>query len=226
MSQIHLRLVGMLVALAAASTTVLYDCHVSIQERLKRVPMPVYLAPQALCLAVLCGVVAVIAYCFTNGSGSTTVDAVLGMHQRNDYLRGLCVGLMVLVLIRSKLSSIKGAEIGGELVYNTGRVWVMRTVNQRWRTFKAEFYERNKTKLLAIPEYDDRAIEELRETIKTQPEEYREFVETQIGNIKRSRPVNAFDAGALPWQTYYRTVTNLALDYGGQTTFAGWTDCK
>jgi len=39
------------------------------------------------------------------------------------------VGLTVLVLIRSKLSSIKGAEIGGELAYNSGRVWVMQSLN-------------------------------------------------------------------------------------------------
>jgi len=49
---------GALLALLFAAITVLYDCHVSIQDRLKRVPMPIYSTPQAVCLALVCGVVA------------------------------------------------------------------------------------------------------------------------------------------------------------------------
>lgn len=221
--QFHLNPAGTLLALVAAAGTVLYDCHVSVQDRLKRVPMPVYSTPQAIFLALVCGSAAAVAYGFTDGQGGSLVDSVLGLKQSNAYLRGLCVGLTVLVLIRSKISSIKGAEIGGELVYNTGRVWVMQSLNQRWRTFKSRFNEQNKAKALAIPDYENRLITELRELIKIQPEDYRVFVESQIKNVQQSKPQAAFDAGRLDWQTYYRTLTNLALDYGGVPVFEGWT---
>jgi hypothetical protein len=100
---------GALLALLAAAITVLYDCHVSIQDRLKRVPLPIYRAPEAVVLAPSCGAIAAIAFQFTDGKGDTLIDSILGLKQSNPYLRGLCVGLTVLVLIRSKLSSIKGA---------------------------------------------------------------------------------------------------------------------
>lgn len=211
-----------LLALLLASITVLYDCHVGLQDRLKRVPMPIYSVPQAVLFALACGVVAAVAYRFTDGRGNTIVDSVLGLKQANPYLRGLCVGLTVLVLIRSKLSSFKGAEIGGELVYNSGRVWVMQSLNSKWQEFKSTFYQRNQAKALAVPNYENRLFEELRAIIQVQPEDFRKFVESQITNVQQNRPKSAFDAGANDWQTYYRTITKLALDYAGPSVFRGW----
>jgi hypothetical protein len=211
-----------LLALLLASITVLYDCHVSIQDRLKRVPMPIYTSPQAIAFALACGLVAAVAFEFTDGRGDTLIDSVLGLKQANPYLRGLSVGLTVLVLIRSKLSSIKGAEIGGELVYNAGRLLVMASLNSRWRKFKSNFNQRNLTKALATPDYENRLLIELREAIKIQPEDYRVFVEGQIKNVQQSLPKSAFNASALDWQNYYRTITNLALDCAGPSVFEGW----
>jgi hypothetical protein len=215
-----------LLALLLASVTVLYDCHVSIQDRLKRVPMPIYGSPQAITFALACGVVAAVAFQFTDGRGDTLIDSILGLRQANAYLRGLSVGLTVLVLIRSKLSSIKGAEIGGELVYNTGRLWVMSSLNSRWRKFKSNFNQRNLTKALATPDYENLLFTELREAIKIQPEDYRLFVDGQIRNVQQSRPQTAFHGAAIDWQNYYRTITNIALDYAGTPVFEGWVEFR
>jgi hypothetical protein len=162
-------------------------------------------------------------FTFTTGKGDSLVDSVLGLQQPNPYVRGLCVGLTVLVLIRSKISSIKGAEIGGELAYNAGRVWVMQALNSKWRSFKSKFNQRNQNKALTTLDYENRLITELREAIKVQPEDFRVFVESQIRNVQQSRPPAAFDATRIEWQTYYRTITNLALDYAGPSVFDGWT---
>lgn len=216
-------IVGALLALLFAGITVLYDCHVSIQDRLKRVPMPIYSTPQAICLALVCGVLAAVAFSFTDDKGDTLVDSVLGLRQSNPYLRGLVVGLTVLVLIRSKLSSIKGAEIGGELAYNSGRVWVMESLNTRWQTFKAEFNRRNQAAALAIANYEDELLTALNGAIRVQPEEFRTFVNSQVKNVQASRPTAPFAVTDVVWQTYYRILTNLALDYAGPSVFAGWT---
>jgi hypothetical protein len=219
-------LVPTLLALLFASVTVLYDCHVSIQDRLKRVPMPIYAAPQAILFALACGVVAAVAFRFTDDHGDTLVDSVLGLKQINPYLRGISVGLTVLVLIRSKLSSIKGAEVGGELVYNAGRVWVMQSLNSRWRTFKSAFNQRNLIKALAAPDYENQLLTQLREAIRVQPEDFRVFVESQIKNLQQSRPQSTLNAATIDWQNYYRAITNLALDYAGPSVFEGWAEFK
>ena len=215
---------GALLAFLFAGITVLYDCHVSIQDRLKRVPMPIFSAPQAIFLAACCGIVAVVAFAFTDGKGDTLVDSVLGLKQPNPYLRGLSVGLTVLVLIRSKISNIKGAEIGGELIYNTGRVWVMQSVNTKWQTFKSEFNERNLDKALAIINYEDQLLVQLEGTIKVQGEEFRSSVTNQIKNVQASKPKASFSATDTNWQAYYRALTNLALDYAGPSVFKAWTN--
>jgi hypothetical protein len=215
--------IGALIAFLSAGVTVLYDCHVSIQDRLKRVPMPIYKTPEAVCLASVCGIVAAVAYRFTNGAGTSLVDSVLSLKQTDPYLRGLCVGLTVLVLIRSKLFSVKGAEVGGELVYNFGRVWVMQSLNTRWQTFKAEFNKRNQAAALAIPNYEGQLLAALSGAIKVQPEEFRIFVDSQVKNVQSSRPTPAFSTTDPFWQMYYATLTNLALDYAGRDVFKGWT---
>jgi hypothetical protein len=216
--------VATLLAFLLAGITVLYDCHVSLQDRLKRVPMPIYRTPEAILLAGVCGAIAAIAFHFTDGTGHSVIDNVLGFAQPNPYLRGVYVGLTVLVLIRSKLSSIKGAEIGGELAYNGGRVWVMQSLNSRWQTFKSGFNRRNQAKALATPDYENQLVDQLRQGIRIQPEEFRVFVESQIKNVQQSRPKVAFDPARIEWQVYYRTLTNLALDYAGPSVFNEWTD--
>jgi hypothetical protein len=190
--------------------------------------MPVYREPPALGLAFACGVVAAVAFTFTDGNGTSLVDSVLGLKQGNPLLRGLFVGLTVLVLIRSKLSSIKGAEIGGELAYNSGRVMVMQSLNLRWRKFKNKFNGTNLGAALFIPDphFESRTLEEVRAIIGVQPEEFRVFVESQIRSVQQSRPSVPFDPAAVQWQTYYRTLINLALDYAGSDVFAGWTNFR
>jgi hypothetical protein len=100
----------------------------------------------------------------------------------------------------------------------------MASLNSRWRKFKSNFNQRNLTKALATPDYENRLLLELREAIKIQPEDYRVFVEGQIKNVQQSQPKSAFDASALDWQNYYRTITNLALDYAGPSVFEGWAE--
>src|SRR5271166_1276382 len=218
------QVVGTLLAFLLAGITVLYDCHVSLQDRLKRVPMPIYRIPQAILLAVVCGGIAAVAFQFTDGTGHSVIDNVLGLSQQNPYLRGVCVGLTVLVLIRSKLSSVKGAEIGGELAYNGGRVWVMQALNSKWQTKKSEFNQRNQGKALDTLDYENQLVEQLRQSIRIQPEDFRVFVESQIKNVQQNRPKGDVVRDRTDWQTYYRTMTNLALDYAGPSVFKGWID--
>lgn len=66
--------IGVLLAFLLAVITVLYDCHVAVQDRLKRVPMLIFRVPSALALSAACGLTAAIAFSFTDGKGKTLVD--------------------------------------------------------------------------------------------------------------------------------------------------------
>jgi hypothetical protein len=57
-----------------------------------------------------------------------------------------------------------------------------------------------------------------------QPEDFRIFVESQIKNVQQNRPTSGFNTSALDWQNYFRTITNLALDYAGPSVFEGWAE--
>src|SRR5215467_1174145 len=219
-------ILGAVLALILAVATVLYDCHVAVQERLKRVPMLIFQVPAALFLSLACGLTAAIAFSFTTGKGDNLIDSVLGLQQPNPLIRGAIVGLTVLVLIRSKISSFKGAEIGGELLYNSGRTLVMQSLNRKWRAYKSKFNELNLTTALAFQDYEGRLLTELRDSLRTQSEDFRNFVESQIKNVVQNRPQSAFSAAQPEWQTYYRTLTTLALDYSGPDVFDGWIQFK
>jgi H+/Cl- antiporter ClcA len=129
---------GTILAFLCAVAAILVDCHVALTQRLKRVPIAVLKTPEAWVLCIVCGVVAGIAYHFTSNQGNTFLDAVLGLDQKNPVLRGACVGLTVLVLIRSKVFALKGADVGGEYFYDWGRSWVMQSINTNCRRFHYE----------------------------------------------------------------------------------------
>jgi hypothetical protein len=83
--------IGAVLALVLAVATVLYDCHVAVQDRLKRVPLMIFKVPAALALSLACGLTAAFAFAFTDGKGTTLVDSVLGLQQPNALLRGAIV---------------------------------------------------------------------------------------------------------------------------------------
>jgi hypothetical protein len=219
-------ILGAVLALLLAVITVLYDCHIAVQERLKRVPLMIFKVPAALALSLACGLTAAIAFTFTDGKGTTLIDSVLGLKQPNSVLRGAIVGLTVLVLIRSKISSFKGAEIGGELIYNSGRTWVMQSLNRQWRAYKAGFNKINLPTAMAFKDYEGRLLTELRDSLRTQTEDFRSFVESQIKNVVQGRPQTAFNADQSDWQNHYRFLTTLALEYSGPDMFEGWIEFK
>jgi hypothetical protein len=222
----HTFIIGAALAFLLAVVTVLYDCNLAVKDKLKRVPMLIFRVPQAIALSLLCGLTAAVAFSFTNGKGDTLIDSVLGLKQPDAILRGAIVGLTVLVLIRSKISSFRGAELGGELAYNSGRTGVMRALNRKWRAYKSNFNRLNLTTALDFADYHTKVVDQLRDSLKTEPEDFRTFVESQISNVQHNKPAAAFDKTSAEWQSYYSTLTNLALDYSGPEVFEGWIQFK
>lgn len=139
--------------------------------------------------------------------------------KKNPILRGACVGLTVLVLIRSKAFALKGADVGGEYFYNWGRSWVMQSINTRWRTYKNQFNGANLDKALVIADFQIQLFEQLRQSLRVDDEELRIFVEGQIKTIEQNIPTVPFNAATPQWRAYYRTLMSLGLDYAGPNVF-------
>lgn len=210
---------GTALAFTCAVLAIFVDCHVTLAQRTKRVPIPIVRISTAWVLSVACGIAAGVAYHFTSDNGTTFLDSILALKQQDPVLRGVIVGMTVLVLIRSKVFSLKGADVGGEYIYNAGRSWVMRSVNGRWRQYKNRYNDVNLRKGLDTPEFQDQLIDQVRQALRVDDEDLRVFVDAQIKAVIQNRPGGAVDPNSQQWKTYYRTLINLALDYAGPAVF-------
>jgi hypothetical protein len=211
---------GGMCAFVVSLLVVLHDCHVTLATSMKRVPIPIVRSKEAWSLSLACGMVAFVAYLFTGGKGDSAIDAILTLKQPNDVVRGFSVGAMVLVLIRSKLTSIKGAEVGGEFLYTSARSWVIERVNNRWGAYKRAFNARNLTAALSTKNYPDLILEEISNSIRVRDELYREFVQELVKVVLKKKPKSQFDPERADWNLYYRSLTNLALDHAGPSVFS------
>ena len=76
---------------------------------------------------------------------------------------------------------------------------------------------------MTIPDYETSVLDAIHQKIQVNEEDYRSFVEAQITNVTKGRPSEPFDSNSLAWKRYYRTLTNVALDYAGPAVFKSWS---
>jgi hypothetical protein len=57
------------------------------------------------------------------------ISSAITLKQTNPILRGLAVGAMVLVIIRSKLFNVQDSGLGGEAIYTLPRSLALQAVN-------------------------------------------------------------------------------------------------
>jgi hypothetical protein len=94
---------GIALAFAVAVAAVFFDCYTSLEKTLPlRVPGSIITThPAILALCAVCGVIAAVAYTLTDWTGGDVVSTIITLKTENPLLRGIVVGAMVLVLIRS-----------------------------------------------------------------------------------------------------------------------------
>ena len=174
-------------------------------------------------VALCCGILASIGYSFTTDQGNTTlIDTILGLQVKDPLLRGLSVGATVLVLIKSKVLSIKGTEIGGELLYGWGRTLSVRSINDKWLGQKNSFVKTNLEKALTLSDFEKQISQQVTDRIKTEDEEFRTKANTAFTAIQRQRPSGSFEPKSNDWKDYYRDLMRWALEYGGSDSMLGW----
>ncbi len=212
---------GGLCAFLSATSTILYDCHGAIEKRAKRVPIPVVKLPAAWLLAGLGGAAATTAFWQTDPKGNSVIDTLLTLKISNDLFRGIVVGLMVLAIIRSRVTNLEGFALGPEQAYLVLRSWVLGRCNVRWSRHKEAFLRQKLPAAFSIADYDSRIAEKVEDGLGARSEDEGIFTRKQLATVLGKRPEGEVDYSKSEWRTYYRTLTNLALDAVGEEYLAG-----
>ncbi len=199
------------IAFLIAIVAIYVDCYQIVRKIIWSVPRQFYTSPAILLLAACGGLIAGICYLFADPRGDGYVSKLLTLSIENPYLRAANVGVLVLVLIRSRLFQLQGADFGGEFFYSEARVRAVAAVILSWAQYRETFLSRNIQSTFAVPDYAEKVLDRIAFVMKGADDDHRRSVESQIGEIRRDAPTTPRNAGDRVWQTYHRTVTSLAL---------------
>jgi hypothetical protein len=167
-------------------------------------------------LAFLCGAAAAVAFYATDPQGTGYIDKLLSLNIANNYSRAFYVGALVLVLIRSKLFQLQGADIGGEFFYNLGSQKAINSIVLRWIEWSNAFVQRILPKTYADPNFDVTMLAYMKAIAAAAADaKYRSDTESQIQQIERSKPSGEVSSADPNWQRYYRTITRMTLEVCG-----------
>lgn len=205
-----------MIALLVAVVAIYIDCYQRLSKLYANVPKQFFTSCSMALLAVTCGLAAAVAFYTTTPNGTGYINKLLSLDIENDYARAVYVGALVLVLIRSKLFQVQGADVGGEFFYN---LWSQKSINSivlRWIEWRDEFVEKVLPKTYEDPNFDTTMLGFMKGIAAASADaKYRSDIETQITQLENSKPAGAIAAPDPNWQRYHRTITRMTLEVCG-----------
>ena len=200
-----------------------FDCYSNVRATLQRATIPLYRVAIAYLVWVSCGIAALGAYIFSiHASPDNWVNQALSLGTSNDIARGLAIGTSVLVLIRSRVLTAGGSDIGGEYFYNLGRVAILRSVTRRRARDRDNFLRDAIDRIMTIPEFETRLVEFVNNYMEGDPEAVRKTLADQFHQVQASRPAGDCAPAEARWQRYYRGLAGVAVDYCGVAEISHW----
>jgi hypothetical protein len=200
-----------------------FDCYNNVRATLRRATIPVYRVAVAYLVWILCGAAALGAFIFSiNAKPDNWVNQALSLGTENNIARGLAVGTSVLVLIRSRVLTAGGSDIGGEYFYNLGRVAILRSVTRRRARDRDNFLREEIARMMTIPDFETRLVEFVNNYMEGDPESVRKTLAEQFRQVQGGRPGGDCAAGDPRWQLYYRGLAGVAVDYCGVIEISNW----
>jgi hypothetical protein len=196
------------------------DCYQRLSKLYPNVPKHFFTSGPMFVLALICGLAAAIAFYGTNPKGDGYIDKLLSLNIENNYARAFYVGALVLVLIRSKLFQLQGADVGGEFFYNMGSQKAINSIVLRWIEWRDAFVQQILPKTYSDPNYDATMLGYMRAiAAATADAKYRSDIESQIQKIEQQRPPGAPVAADPQWELYRKTITRMTLEVCGERPF-------
>lgn len=199
------------IAFSMGLVAIYLDCYQAVRKIIWSVPAQFFKSFAVFSLASGCGALAGLAYLCTDPKGEGYVSKLLTLSIENPYGRAANVGMLVLVLIRSRLFQFQGTDIGGEFFYSEARVRAIKAVILRWSQFREQFLSRHLDRTFAVPDYADKVLDRLSLVMQGADDDYRRSIESQIAAIRNDAPKTPANPDDPLWRTYHRAVTGLAL---------------
>ncbi len=217
--------IGFVLAFAAAAIATVLDCYFTMAKSLPRVPGLILVHPGILLLATLCGAVAVLAFAVADPAGGDVISTAITLKQANPILRGLAVGGMVLVLIRSKLFNVQDSGLGGEAIYTLLRSLALQAVNDTKTQQRTAFLNANIAAAFAIPTYFNQLENTIATAMQVRTPELRQRAADEVKAVKTNIPATPMAQDDTAWCNYYFSMTGICFDYCGPAvlkSFAGF----
>jgi len=212
--------VGSVIALLVAVVAIYIDCYQRLSKTYPNVPAQFFTSIPMALLAALCGIVAAFAFLGTDPKGQGYIDKLLTLSIENHYTRAFYVGALILVLIRSKLFQLQGADVGGEFFYNLGSQKALNSIVMRWLEWRDSFVAKVLPRTFTDPSYDTKIIGFMRGIAAvTNDASYRSTIESQIKEIENSKPQTPISSVDPLWMTYHRVITRMGLEVCGKRPF-------
>jgi hypothetical protein len=86
---------GVILAFVGAAAATAWDCYTTLAQRIARVPGFIVVHLGVLVLCMICGIVAAVAFSYTDPKGGDVVSTALTLKVQSPVLRGLAVGTTV-----------------------------------------------------------------------------------------------------------------------------------
>jgi energy-converting hydrogenase Eha subunit C len=212
---------GFVPAFAAAAIATFLDCYFTMAKSLPRVPGLILVNRGILGLTVLCGGFAVLAFALTDPAGNDVVSTAITLKQTNPLLRGLAVGGMVLVIIRSKLFNVQDSGFGAEAIYTLLRSLALQSVNDTRTQQRNAFLNANIAAAFAIQDYFTQLENTINQSMKTKSAELKQRYMDEVRSVKANVPGPPIDQGNAQWRNYYYSMTGICFDYCSPSVLKG-----
>jgi hypothetical protein len=214
---------GGAIAFVVALAAIYIDCYQRLSKHYANVPTQFFSSGPMFVLAALCGLGAAGAFLGTDPKGTGYIDKLLTLSIESHYVRAFYVGALVLVLIRSKLFQLQGADVGGEFFYNLGSQKALNSVVLRWIEWRDAFVNEVLPKTFAQPNYDTVMLDFMKEIARvTTDASYRSTIEAQIKQLEQAKPAGAPVAADRAWQLYHKAITRMTLEVCGTRPFKNY----
>lgn len=210
-------LIGGAIAFVAAVAATFLDCYFTLARSLPRVPGLILFHRGILGLTVLCGIIALLAFWLTDPNGTDVISTAITLKQSNPVLRGLAVGAMVLVIIRSKLFNVQDSGLGGEAIYTELRSLALQSVNDTRTQQRTAFLNLNTNAAFAIPTYFVQLEATITAAMMTKTPELKQRAKDEIKAVRANMPATPMSSADPAWQNYYLSMTGICFDYCGPT---------
>jgi hypothetical protein len=209
--------------LLVAVLAIYIDCYQRLSKTYPNVPRQFFTSGAMFLLAITCGLAAAAAFFGTDPKGDGYIDKLLTLSIENSYTRAFYVGALILVLVRSKLFQLQGADVGGEFFYNLSSQKVLNSIVLRWLEWRDAYVAKILPKTFSDPSYDATMIGVMKAIAAvTIDAAYRSTIEQQIQELEKGKPATAPNAADQTWQTYHRAITRMALEVCGTRPFKSY----